>query len=214
SNLHDFPRGKMTRSPRWKSRGRGGVCVSTDGGRSWSPVVEGMGSDSPTTSLVMDPRSEPGKRTLYAAVYNKGVFKSVDDGNTWTLKNTGIDANTTAFELTLAPNGDLYLTVVPTPVNAEGKTGTAFHSGAVYNSVDGSETWKKLRVNDGPLFPNAIEVDPENPGRVYLACWAGVTLSDLVGGNVVRASGEENKLLPMPGGIFLSEDGGESWNSI
>src|SRR5690606_11264693 len=56
--------------------------------------------------------------------------------------------------------------------------------------------------------------DPENPGRVYLACWAGVTLSDLVGGNVVRASGEENKLLPMPGGIFLSEDGGESWNSI
>src|SRR5690606_19677206 len=83
SNLHDFPRGKMTRSPRWKSRGRGGVCVSTDGGRSWSPVVEGMGSDSPTTSLVMDPRSEPGKRTLYAAVYNKGVFKSVDDGNTW-----------------------------------------------------------------------------------------------------------------------------------
>lgn len=214
SNLHDFPRGKMTRSPRWKSRGRGGVCVSTDGGRSWSPVVEGMGSDSPTTSLVMDPRSEPGKRTLYAAVYNKGVFKSVDDGNTWTLKNTGIDANTTAFELTLAPNGDLYLTVVPTPVHAEGKTGTAFHSGAVYKSVDGAETWKKLRVNDGPLFPNAIEVDPENPGRVYLACWAGVTLSDLVGGNVVRTSGEENKLLPMPGGIFLSEDGGESWNSI
>ena len=35
-NLHDFPRGKMTRSPSWKGRSRGGVCVSLDGGKTWT----------------------------------------------------------------------------------------------------------------------------------------------------------------------------------
>jgi len=211
SNLHDFPRGKMTRNPRWKSRARGGVCVSTDGGRTWRPTISGMGSDSPTTSLVMDPNSKPGNRILYAAVYNKGIFKSTDDGNTWTLKNNGIGDNTAAFELTILDNGHLYLTVVPIPVHDANQPGTAIHSGAVYKSEDGAETWKKLNIADGLLFPNGIVVDPQDQHRVYLACWADITLSDLVGGATVRANGEENRSLDMPGGIFVSEDGGQTW---
>ena len=52
SGLHDFPRGKMTRNPAWTEYGRGGVAVSTDGGRSWTPLTDGIGFDSPSTSIV------------------------------------------------------------------------------------------------------------------------------------------------------------------
>jgi|WetSurMetagenome_2_1015567.scaffolds.fasta_scaffold00210_26 photosystem II stability/assembly factor-like uncharacterized protein len=213
SYLHDFPRGKMTRNPKWKEIGKGGVCVSVDGGKTWKPEYDGMGFDSPATSIVLDPESAPGNRTLYVSVYSKGVFKSTDDGKTWHLKNNGIEENTCAFELTLTSKGILFLTVSATPMHKDGKKGTSIYSGAVYRSADGAETWTKLNVADGIIFPNGIDYDRQNPDRLYLGCWADIDLSDLVGGDVVRANGG-NKPISMPGGIFLSEDGGDTWTSI
>jgi len=76
-------------------------------------------------------------------------------------------------------------------------------SGAVYKSVDGAATWKKLNLTAGPLFPsplfpNGVTVDPSNPNKIYVACWAGM----------------DDKALTMPGGIFASDDGGATWRSI
>ena len=214
SGLHDFPRGKMTRNPNWKKFARGGVCVSTDGGKTWKPTNDGMGFDSPSTSIVLDTNSPPGERTLYATAFNKGVFKSTDDGKTWALKNNGIGENTAAFELTIQNNGNLFLTIVPTPVHANGKPGLAYYPGAVYKSTDGAENWVKLNVSDGLIFPNGVGIDPGNPDRIYLACWSDITLSDLIGGTAIRQAGGENKTLDTPGGIFLSEDGGKTWKPI
>lgn len=213
SGMHDIPRGKMTRNSGWKQKAKGGVCVSVDGGKSWRPTVEGMGYNSPATSIVIDKKSPAGNRTLYAAVYNKGVFKSTDDGKTWTLKNKGIEDNTCAFEITLAENGNLFLTVSATPMYRNGKKGREIYSGAVYRSKNGGETWTKLNVATGSLFPNGIAVDPTNPDRIYLGCWASIDLSDLIGGDVAKATGG-NELVKMKGGIFMSEDGGNSWKSI
>lgn len=213
SGMHDFPRGKMTRNPAWKERGMGGVCVSLDGGKTWRPSVDGMGLNAPATSIVIDPRSPEANRTLYVSAFNKGVFKSTDGGKNWALKNKGIEANTCAFELTLADNGNLFLTVSATPMHKDGKKGREYYSGAVYKSTDGAETWTKLNVSDGPLFPNGIAIDPENPDRIYLACWGDLELSDLVGGDVARSTGG-NVNIDMRGGIFLSEDAGKTWMSV
>jgi photosystem II stability/assembly factor-like uncharacterized protein len=213
SGVHDIPRGKMTRDPLWLNRAKGGVAVSEDGGKTWKSIVEGMGLNSPTTSIVLDKRSPKGKRTLYATVYNKGVFKSTDDGKTWTLRNKGIEQNTAAFEITLADNGALFLTVSAIPQHKNGQKGRAFYSGAVYRSTDGAETWTKLKVTDGLLFPNGIGIDPKNPDRLYLGCWADISLGDLVGGDVAKANGGDDTL-HMKGGVFLSEDGGDTWTSI
>lgn len=213
SGMHDFPRGKMTRDPLWKQKARGGICVSEDGGRTWKPVSGSIGMDAPATCIVLDTGSPPGNRTLYAAVYNKGVFKSTDDGKTWMLKNNGIEDNTCAFELTLSPGRELFLTVSPTPQHANGTKGRGFYSGAVYASSDGAETWTKLHVTDGLLFPNGIACDPSSPERIYLACWADLDLSDLIGGDIAKRTGGNEKL-HMPGGVFLSEDNGKTWRSV
>jgi hypothetical protein len=210
---HDYPRGKMTRNPKWKERARGGICVSTDGGKTWLPTSKSMGMDSPVTSLVIDTSSTPGNRTLYASVYSKGVYKSDDDGKTWQRKNNGIGENTCAFELTLTSAGTLFLTISATPMHKDGKKGREFYSGEVYRSTDGAETWQRLNVSDGLLFPNGIEFDRKNPKRVYLAGWADIDLSDLIGGDVARSTGGNEKL-KIPGGIFLSEDNGTTWKSI
>ncbi len=130
------------------------------------------------------------------------------------MKNNGFDANTAAFELTLSPSGDLYVTVSPIPAHLEGKAGLDFYSGAVYKSTDGAETWTKLHVTDGLLFPNGIAVDPKNPEHIFLACWGDITLSDLIGGANLRRLGGENRTLEMPGGIFYSADGGATWTSV
>ncbi|MGN6490531.1 MAG: hypothetical protein ACTHLE_00940 [Agriterribacter sp.] len=213
SGMHDFPRGKMTRDPLWKQKARGGICMSEDGGKTWKPVYNGMGMDAPTTCIVLDSSTPPGNSTLYAALYNKGVFKSTDDCKSWTLKNNGIEDNTCAFELTLSPTHDLFLTVSATPQHKNGKRGRDFYSGAVYKSSDGATTWTKLQISNGWLFPNGIECDPFNPNRIYLGCWADIDLSDLVGGEVARTTGGNEKL-KMPGGVFMSDDGGKTWSSV
>ena len=214
ASIHDLPRGKMTRNPNWKVQSKGGVCVSEDGGKTWKTSIEGMGSDASATCIVLDPKSKPGNRTLYAAVYNKGVFKSTDDGKTWSLKNKGIGDNTCAFELTLAQNGVLFLTVCPTPSFSTDPADSGFYSGDVYRSTDGAETWTKLKVSDGLLFPNGIDVDPRNPKRIYLACWSNISLGDLVSTTADRTVPRRNMTLDMPGGIFRSDDGGDTWTSI
>lgn len=213
-NLHDIPRGKMTRSPNWKDGyARGGVCVSDDGGKTWMSSVDGMGPNSLVTSLALDPRSPGDRRTLYAAVYNKGIFKSVDGGKTWQLKNKGIGENTCAFEITIAGNGNLYLVVSPVPVHRNKKPGREFHRGALYRSTDAGETWARLNVGDPMIFPSGIDIDAEHPNRIYLAAWSDIRLADLVGKKTALETGGDS-VLRTAGGVFKSEDGGDTWIQV
>ena len=213
SGLHDFPRGKMTRNPKWKENGRGGVAISEDGGRSWEPSVKGMGFDSPATSIVLDPHSAVESRTLYVSVYGKGVFKSTDGGMSWTLKNQGISGSLAAFELTLLPDGTLYLITSPTPKHLNENTSREVFFGSVYKSVDGANSWQRLDIGEKVLFPNGLSYDPSNPERIYLGAWGDIQLSDLVGGSVARETGG-NEWYDLEGGILVSEDGGDSWSQI
>ncbi len=213
SSLHDFPRGKMTRNPNWKQYGKGGVAVSVDGGLSWSPSVEGMGFDTPATSIVLDENSPVGNRTLYVAAYGKGVFKSVDDGKTWKLQNNGIEGSKAAFELTLLPDGTLYLITSPTPRHYDGEKGREVFMGAIYKSTDGAFSWKRLYIGEKTQFPNGLAYDKRKPDRLYLGSWSDIQLSDLVGRKVADETGG-NEWLDLDGGILLSEDGGKTWSRI
>jgi len=84
SGPHDLPRPKMWRTTDPETY-RGGVAVSADGGRRWTPSNAGMG-ETAVTHILLDPSSPAGGRTLYACAFGRGVYKSTDNGRPWTLK--------------------------------------------------------------------------------------------------------------------------------
>ncbi len=193
SGTHDLPRPKMWRHTE-VTRYRGGICVSIDGGRTWNASSTGMPETAPT-HIVLDPTSPVGKRTLWVAAMGRGVYKSADDGATWTLKNHGIAQNEPlTWRLTRANDGTLYVVIARR--SEDGSIGTT-GDGALYKSTDGAESWTPVNLPEEVNGPNGLAVDPRDPARLYLAAWTRST--------GVHGTG---------GGIFLSQDGGKSWKNL
>ena len=190
SGTHDLPRPKMWRTND-PANYRGGIGISRDGGRSWTPAA-GLPVGA-ATHLLLDPRSPAGARTLYACLFGHGVYKSTDGGSTWTSQNSGLPEHPFAWRLTQAPGGRLYLVVARR--SERGRLGDA-DDGAVYASDDGAGHWTRLPLPTGTNGPNALSVDSRDERRLYLAAW-GVTHPD----------GDTG------GGIFVSTDAGQRWRA-
>ncbi len=186
---HDLPRPKMLVAK--FQNAQGGVTRSTDGLETWSTSHQGMPENCVVTHLLLDPKSPRGKRTLYAAGFGHGAFKSVDDGTTWTPINRGLGANRNAWRLVMAPNDDLLLVV------ARGYHREKPIDGALYRSRDQGATWDAISLPEHVNAPNDLVCDPLDPKRMYLAAWPS-TINDR----------EEY------GGVWLTEDGGHAWTKV
>jgi photosystem II stability/assembly factor-like uncharacterized protein len=190
---HDLPRPKMWRRTD-PDTFRGGVGVSTDGGRTWTPSWQGA-PEGTVTHLLLDPESPRGRRTLYACVFGRGLYKSTDGGRTWAAKSAGIDGRQPfAWRTTRAGDGTLYLVVAR---RSEGGRIGDEGDGALYRSRDGGERWERMALPPGVNGPNALTVDPGDPRRLYLSLWP-----------VATAGGDTG------GGLLLSEDAGASWTRL
>jgi photosystem II stability/assembly factor-like uncharacterized protein len=196
SGTHDLPRPKMWRRTD-PARFKGGVAVSTDGGRGWTVSNRGM-EEAAITHVLLDPRSPKGSRTLYAAAFGRGVYKSTDGGRSWSLKNAGLAADPRnqpfAWRVTPASDGALYLVVARR--SERGRIGDA-DDGALYRSTNGAERWQAVPLPAGTNGPNGLTVDPADPKRLYLSAWG-----------VMRPDGDTG------GGIFLSTDAGGTWRNV
>jgi photosystem II stability/assembly factor-like uncharacterized protein len=154
-------------------------------------------AESAITHVLVDPRSPKGARTLYAAAFGRGVYKSIDDGRTWTLKNAGLaeDARKQPFAWRLTLAGDaLYLVVARR--SERGGIGDR-DVGALYRSRDGAEHWQPVALPPGTNGPNGLTVDPEDRKRLYLSAWG-----------VAHPDGDTG------GGIFVSTDEGATWRPV
>jgi photosystem II stability/assembly factor-like uncharacterized protein len=190
---HDLPRPKM-----WRRSGvamyRGGVCISQDGGRTWTKSNDGM-EQTAATHIVLDPASPVEARVLYVAAFGRGVYKSTNGGKSWTLKNAGITQEEPfAWRIVRDNKGVLYLLVARR--SEDGTIGTD-KDGGIYRSTDEAEHWTRVAMPEGSNAPNGLAVDPEDANRLYLATWA-------------RDKGEHGD----GGGIFLSEDAGKTWKQV
>jgi photosystem II stability/assembly factor-like uncharacterized protein len=190
---HDLPRPKM-----WRRSGvgkyRGGVCISNDGGKTWTKSNDGM-EQTAATFILLDPSSPVDSRTLYVTAFGRGVYKSTNGGKTWTLKNNGITQNEPfAWRISRDNKGALYLLI--SRRSEDGSIGTD-KDGAIYRSTDCAEHWTPVAMPEGANAPNGLAIDPKDPNRLYLATWA-------------RATGEHGE----GGGIYLSEDAGKSWKQV
>ena len=193
SGTHDLPRPKM-----WRRSGvakyRGGVCISNDGGKTWTKSNDGM-EQTAATFILLDPSSPVDSRTLYVTGFGRGVYKSTNGGKTWALKNNGITQKEPfAWRISRDNKGALYLLIARR--SEDGSINTD-KDGAIYRSTDGAEHWTRVAMPEGANAPNGLAIDPKDPNLLYLATWA-------------RATGEHGE----GGGIYLSEDAGKSWKQV
>jgi photosystem II stability/assembly factor-like uncharacterized protein len=190
SATHDLPRWRMFRKPGAIDTFRGGVVVTTDGGRTWSNSSEGLPDIAPS-HILLDPSSPPDARVLYITGFGRGVFRSTDGGRHWTMKSHGLPTEEPlAWRMAMDRNRTLYLVTVGRP--AENNTG-AVHPGWLFRSPDAAENWDKVPLPEGLETPHSLTPDPDDPARLYLATWgSGVFLSTDAGGhwaNVLSVSG-------------------------
>ncbi|UCG55993.1 MAG: hypothetical protein JSU70_14105 [Phycisphaerales bacterium] len=193
SNVHDIPNDNII-SERHGHNRPGGVCISRDFGASWKPEAQGI-PPRPVTSIVLDPESPENARTLYAGVFMEGVYKSTNDGKTWTLKKNGLGhpQNMRVHRVILHKDGTLFAMICAKrpargqPLMSEGV--------GLYRSTDGAETWKKVNVSRLFLYPKDVTVHPEDSDTI------------LVG---TCDSNWQDK----SGGLYRTDDGGRTWQRI
>jgi len=197
SNVHDIPNGNIIHNRHWggnPERGPGGVCISTDFGETWRPVTQGL-PEAPVTSIVVDPRSPPGARTLYAGVFGKGVYKSVDDGKTWRNVSRGLGApgvNMRVCRVLLHRDGTLFALItakrdiVDRRFRAEGV--------GLYRSIDGGTSWQRITNAPVLLWPKDVSVHPGDSRIIFI----GAT----------RAGDHAQE------GLYRTMDGGKTWKRV
>lgn len=193
SDVHDIPNDNII-SERHGHNRPGGVCLSRDFGASWKSQTEGLPA-KPVTSIVVDPASRKNSRTLYAAVFEEGVCKSSDDGKTWTLKKNGLGdaANLRVYRLILHADGTLFASICGKrpaggkPLMAEGV--------GLYRSNNKGESWNQINASQPLLYLKDFSVDPRNSRRILM-------------GAADAGYGDQS------GGLYFTEDGGQSWLRI
>jgi len=232
SGGHDYPRLKMFRRISVRNF-RGGVCISDDGGETWSASITGM-QETGCTHIVLDPTSPVGRRVLYVTAFGGGVYKSADDGDSWRQCNNGLpEENLNAWWLAGDPAGVMYLLI--TRSFREGQS----IPGGIYRTRDGAESWEQMPGSDEIPFPNDLCVHPKDPMVMYVAAWPVALPGRVVMGGVFRTAdgGESWQRLPFPGpyayavtidprepevvyatawhhGVFRSQDEGRTWSRL
>jgi photosystem II stability/assembly factor-like uncharacterized protein len=195
SGHHDIPNENSIWRGTGQSRLPGGICVSTDFGVSWKPQRNGL-PEKPVLSIILDPTSPKGSRTLYASVYDVGVFKSTDDGATWTLANSGVGDpdNMRVCKLYLHKDGTLFVLVTGMRVPANGP----FSSKGVglYRSRDAGQTWQMVNAGYLLVYPKDYAVDPDDSNVIYIGACDGPNGS------------------PKQGGLHRTADGGKTWRLV
>ncbi len=133
----------------------GGVFKSTDGGRSWAPSSQGLGTTG-VLSLAIDPLQTS---TVYAGT-NRGIYRSDDGALTWTEASDGIIRD---------PYGYSYVyTIIIDPLQP-----SRLYAGTllgVFESQDRGQQWEGrntgLRIGMLPSV-EALAMDPTNSKVLY-----------------------------------------------
>ncbi len=175
-----------------------GIYQSTDAGKTWTHV--GLTNAGQVARVRIHPTNPD---LVYAAVLGnvfgpnpeRGIFRSQDGGTSWE-KLLYIDERTGASDLAMSATNPRILFAGMWQV--ERKPWTLIdggEKGGVYRSTDAGDTWERLEkgLPEGKLGRTGVAVSPARPDRVW----------------VIQEGDEEEK-----GGLFRSEDGGDTFKKI
>lgn len=174
-----------------------GLWKSTDAGATWKSI--GLQDSRHIARIRIHPKNAD---VLYVAALGnlwkpnemRGVFRSIDGGQTW-KKILYLNDKAGAADLILDPNNPRIIYASTWNITRNGyRMDSGGPDSKLWKSTDGGDTWENL--SDNPGMPGGINgiigvtVSPQNSNRV----WAII----------------ENK----EGGVYRSEDGGQTWARI
>lgn len=153
----------------WAGTIPGGLFRSGDHGRSWQLVhslwdrperAEWMGGGydhAGIHSICIDPHDS---RQVMVAVSTGGVWRTRDDGNTWALAASGMEADYMPPERRLDPNAqDVHRLVqcrdAPNALWAQ-------HHNGIFRTLDYGASWRRIQAAPSS-FGFAVAVDPQDP---------------------------------------------------
>ncbi len=171
----------------WGHTGERGVFKTTDGGRTWERLTNGLPDDGRTgaTDLKMDPKNP---NVLYAAYWerlrrphrfdsggpNGGIFKTTDGGRTWQKLTSGLPEGPTGkIGLSIhRANPSILVAIVehgfqPDQSDPDYEDLTKLGTG-IYRSEDAGRTWRQVsRYNNRPFYYSHIYLHPtDRPDRL------------------------------------------------
>ncbi len=174
-----------------------GVFKSTDGGKTWSKAM--LPKSQHIGRIVIDPRDPDvvyvaAMGPLWAPGGERGLYKTVDGGKTWT--NTKSISDQTGFtELVMDPSNPevLYTASLQRERREYGFLPGGTES-AIWKTTDGAKTWTKLTngLPTGEIGRIGLAVCRSRPNTVYAS---------------VHAKAAAN-------GLYRSDDAGSSWKLV
>ena len=179
----------------------GGVWKSEDYGTTWNNVSDGFFA-TPSIGAIEVAHNDPnivyvgtGSDGLRSNVIaGKGVYKSIDAGQTWDFIGLRETGQIGAVEIDPRNHNTVWVAAI----------GNAFKNNSergIYKTIDGGKTWKKvLFISDKVGFAD-LELLPNNPDIVYAAAWKAQRKPWTI------ISGGNND----EGGIYKSINGGKDW---
>ena len=141
---------------------------------------------------VLDVAIDPERQdTIFIATASGGVWKSTDAGTTF-APVWPASQNQAVGALTISPSGVLY---AGTGETGPGGGSITYGGDGVYRSTDRGETWQRIGLENTARI-SRIVIDPANEDKIFVAA-----SGDLFEGSEDR-------------GLYLSEDGGDSWAKV
>jgi photosystem II stability/assembly factor-like uncharacterized protein len=201
-----------------------GLLKSLDSGLTWSTSGVGLPEDIHPAAIAINHHNS---KELYAGFDGRGIFKSVDSGQSWQAVNEGLP-NLFVRCITISPHDPnlIYLGIsggvaISTNGGKFWHMSSGFRRGVnvnalvldpqnprylyagtggagVYKSGNGGVSWKDVNEGLSSLSITSLYYDPEHPDTVLAGAYHPATPTDLYVGEA-------------GGGVYLSADGGRSW---
>jgi len=170
-----------------KEEKKGGMTADTFSGLKFRSIGPAAASGR-VMSIAVNPKN---KFEYYVGVASGGVWKTVNDGTTWTPVFDGEGSYSIGW-VTIDPNDSSVVWVGSGESNSQ--RSVAYGDG-IYRSVDGGKSWENLGLKKSEHIGRVV-VDPRDSKVVYVAAE----------GPLWGPGGDR--------GLYKSADGGKNWKAV
>jgi photosystem II stability/assembly factor-like uncharacterized protein len=170
-----------------KEEKKGGMTADTFSGLKFRLIGPAVASGR-VMSIAVNPKN---KNEYYVGVASGGVWKTVNDGTTWTPVFDG-EASYSIGWVTLDPNDSSVVWVGSGESNSQRSVS---YGDGIYRSDDGGKSWQNLGLKKSEHIGRVV-VDPRDSKTVYVAAE----------GPLWGPGGDR--------GLYKSSDGGKNWKAV